>query len=150
MMTGFAPTIGVMSTRALRIVLLLGVSVLGVSCSSTDRGSAEATGVRWEARTGLSGTGQALAVFDDGRLVAATDAGLSSSSDGGLSWSPLDASGLPRGRVTVMTATPSELVAYVWEKKNSPGLAWMDTGCLTENAFGVAWFRRASVLLAKT
>ena len=132
MMTGFAPTVGVMSTRALRIVLLLGVSVLGVSCSSTDRGSAEATGVRWEARTGLSGTGQALAVFDDGRLVAATDAGLSSSSDGGLSWSPLDASGLPRGRVTVMTATPSELVAYVWGQ----GLYGSDDGGSTWSALG--------------
>ena len=123
-----------MSERALRIVVLLGITVFGGACKSNDGASSDVTSVRWEERASLSDTGQALAVFDDGSLVAATRAGLSSSSDGGLTWSDLGASGLPRGRVTIMAAASSSLVAYVWGQglygSDDKGATWTELGDL--------------------
>jgi hypothetical protein len=119
--------------RARFLLLPLAATVLG--CSTSDDGSAEASGARWEERAGLSGVGHALAAFDDEVLVAATDGGLWSSSDGGLSWSGLEAAGLPRGRVIAMTAVgESTLAAYVWGYglfgSDDGGASWRELGLL--------------------
>ena len=131
-----------MSERAPRIVVLLGVTVFGGACRSNDGARSDLTSVRWEERASLSDTGQALAAFDDGTLVAATDGGLSSSSDGGLTWSDLGASGLPRGRVTIMAAASSLLVAYVWGQglygSDDEGATWTELGDLPLHQLVVA------------
>jgi hypothetical protein len=91
--------------------------------------------VHWEQRATLTGTGEALASFDHDALVGATDAGLWSSSDGGVTWQRLDATGLPRGRVVSMTAAgSSELLAYVWGQglfgSDDRGETWSELGYL--------------------
>lgn len=73
---------------------------------------------RWVPRTTLASPAQALATAG-GRLFAATAAGIARSDDGGATWSPAAALGLPRGHVNALAAletTPPVLLAFVWGK----------------------------------
>jgi hypothetical protein len=118
---------------------LLWLSLLAMILTSgckTD--SSSASSERWQLRSAPGGAGQALAIFDDGVLVSATDEGLWSSSDEGDTWERLSPSGLPRGRVVTMSsAGASRLVAYVWGQglfgSEDQGATWSALGSLFLN-----------------
>jgi hypothetical protein len=72
-------------------------------------------------------------VLGDGAVVAATEDGLHSSNDGGKSWQPLDAEGLPSGHIISMAASGEDgLTVYVWGHglfgSDDGGASWSPLG----------------------
>ena len=116
------------------LVCVIGSVLVCSACSTNGGGNPQGQQTTlWQERAALAGPGQALAVLADGVLVAASGAGLQSSSDEGESWETLTATGLPSGDVVSMTATDEDsLIAYVWGHglygSDDAGTTWTPLG----------------------
>jgi hypothetical protein len=131
------------------------VAALGLSCpacSENDGDDPTHDDAPWREGASVAGEGQALAVLGDGVVVSASSGGLQASGDGGRSWEPLDATGLPSGHVISMTATDDDsLVAYVWGHglfgSDDAGTSWSPLGELAlDSLLSVATNTRAEMV----
>lgn len=111
---------------------LIGCGSFVAACSRDGDDTSESR-AQWQEGAPADGEGQALALLGDGAVIAASEGGLQSSTDGGESWESLAATGLPSGYVVSMTATDADsLVAYVWGHglygSDDGGASWSQLG----------------------